>query len=507
MTRGNSNRLEFELDQPDIVLRGMIDDAPGTLFSGRLVVNLIEPIRVKGLKVVLEGHERLEWEYQSNGIASTVFHRESTPITHKWTFFTTSDGRKAETWEAGRHEFPFSVVFPGNMPETITLPYAKVSYQLKATLRRTGIMANLSTQQEISVKRDLTIDGSFGTGAIDVENRWRNDLEFRVISDADTFTPGDQLKAHFTFQPLVKHIHLIKIGAVLKEYVRCHTPLGEAEKTVSRVAASVEVVAKGDERLEESVLGRRQSVVVAGRSMAPSPGLPRTGSGVDLTHAIEEHLQLAIPADPKRLQCDHLSSYIEVTHKIKFSIHFRDNEGRPRTLWVSVPISVVPTILDTAHGPRAELPTYANAAMDQRIAVSSLDPGPPTYDVAISEPLSRASSSILSESTEVITPTDSSNVSMHSDEMAANEDPVGHAPRDRRASVVIHTVDESRPLVHPTVLHNFLRRPIVFPASAEVTPLPTPYASPVGSPQLKSSDEPFSHPTQTSLYAVLSRRT
>ncbi|KAJ2015193.1 hypothetical protein H4S04_008713, partial [Coemansia sp. S16] len=61
MTRGN--RLEFELDQPDILLHGMADDAPSTVFSGRLVVNLSESIRVKGLKMVLEGHERLEWEY------------------------------------------------------------------------------------------------------------------------------------------------------------------------------------------------------------------------------------------------------------------------------------------------------------------------------------------------------------------------------------------------------------------------------------------------------------
>ncbi|KAJ1819592.1 hypothetical protein LPJ56_001542, partial [Coemansia sp. RSA 2599] len=63
MIKSGSNRLELCLDQPDIVLRGMADDAQDTLFSGQLVVHLAEPIRVKGLKLVLEGHERLEWEY------------------------------------------------------------------------------------------------------------------------------------------------------------------------------------------------------------------------------------------------------------------------------------------------------------------------------------------------------------------------------------------------------------------------------------------------------------
>ncbi|KAI8325846.1 hypothetical protein GQ54DRAFT_250884, partial [Martensiomyces pterosporus] len=234
MTKGN--RLEFELDQPDIVLRGMVDESSGTVFSGRLIANLSESIRVKGLKMVLVGRELLEWDYHDDGLLST-FHRETMPITHTWTFFTTSDGKKVETWDAGRHEFPFSLVFPGNLPESISIPYANVSYQLKATLRRTGIMPNITAKRDVLVKRDLTMDGNFGTGAIDVENRWREKLDFRISSDADTFTPGDELLAKFTFQPLVKHMHLTKIGVMLKEYVRCHTPLGEAEKTVSRVAA------------------------------------------------------------------------------------------------------------------------------------------------------------------------------------------------------------------------------------------------------------------------------
>ncbi|KAJ1951899.1 hypothetical protein GGI12_006378, partial [Dipsacomyces acuminosporus] len=57
------NRLEIELDQPDIVLRGMADESSGVVFSGRLIAHLAESIRVKGLKMVLAGHELLEWDY------------------------------------------------------------------------------------------------------------------------------------------------------------------------------------------------------------------------------------------------------------------------------------------------------------------------------------------------------------------------------------------------------------------------------------------------------------
>ncbi|KAJ2323870.1 hypothetical protein GGH92_010806, partial [Coemansia sp. RSA 2673] len=108
----------------------------------------------------------------------STFHRETAPITHRWDFFTTADGKKVKTWEAGRHEFPFSIVFPGNLPESLSLPYANVAYQHKATLRRTGIMPNITGKHDIMVKCDLSVDGSFGTGAINVESRWREKLEF-----------------------------------------------------------------------------------------------------------------------------------------------------------------------------------------------------------------------------------------------------------------------------------------------------------------------------------------
>ncbi|KAJ2411701.1 hypothetical protein GGI10_004116 [Coemansia sp. RSA 2530] len=567
MIRGN--RLEFELDQPDILLHGMADDAPSTVFSGRLIANLSESIRVKGLKMVLEGHERLEWEYLNDGAMSN-FHRETTPIAHRWDFFTTADGKKVETWEAGYHEFPFSIVFPGNLPETLSLPYANVGYQLKATLRRTGIMPNITAKRDIVVKRDLSVDGSFGTGAINVESRWREKLEFRISSDADTFTPGDLMHATFTFQPLVKNIHLTKIGVVLKEYVRCHTPRGDAEKTVSRVAASAETVPDdidGGNYLEEAAIcdslyqyaipfpmchqavsaapgpsdqevPRYSAVPSASnspsltRSSTPSPpsrsnSTPATPVGVDLTHAVEEHIRLQIPTELRRLQYDHISSYIEVTHKLKFSIHFKAPDNSQRTLWISVPVSVVPVINDDSHGQASELPTYANAALDERIAVAGSGPNPPTYDTVITESLSRVASrepqplplgvsstiaSTCSEDMPSIDVSPPSDTESASGAMSPAAEDYEHSSVDisedllnlsvpgpagvlyRRVSLSHRTVDD-RPPVCPDAVHSFFRRrSVVFPASAEATPVHSPHRSPVitpvsSSPILKSADE------------------
>ncbi|KAJ1888212.1 hypothetical protein LPJ81_006370, partial [Coemansia sp. IMI 209127] len=329
--------------------------------------------------------------------------------------------------------FPFSFVFPGNLPESIDIPYAKVAYSLKATLRRTGIMSNIVAKRDIQVKRDLTMDGAFGTGAIDVENCWRNKLEFRISADADTFKPGDQMRAKFTFQPLVKQVHLTKIGVILKEYVRCHTPLGNAEKTVSRVAAFSELVPndKGSnvDSLENALISeylqreptethspspssslhgparhapdttRMNHVASSSPSFAPdkapnaSAHADTSSAGIDLTHFIEENLRLKIPKEMRRLQYDHISSYIEVTHKLKFSIHFNDPDHRPHTLWVSVPVSVVPTIAGDTDGMGSELPTYANAALDPRVPMASIEQGPPAYDTVVMDTLSSITSS------------------------------------------------------------------------------------------------------------------
>ncbi|KAJ2003911.1 hypothetical protein GGI04_002795 [Coemansia thaxteri] len=575
MTKGN--RLEFELDQPDILLRGMVDDAPGTVFSGRLVVSLSESIRVKGLKMVLEGHELLEWEYQSDGAMST-FHRETAPLTHRWNFFTTADGKKVETWEAGRHAFPFSIVFPGNLPETLTLPYANVAYQLKATLHRIGIMPNISAKRDIAVKRDLSADGGFGTGAINVESRWREKLEFRISGDADTFVPGDRMRAKFTFQPLVKHMRLDKIGVVLKEYVRCHTPTGGAEKVVSRIAGAAEVVPNKCESgnfLEESAIFdslRRHNLPVTLRDQAAStlvgfpdrdvpcysaeptsvlqsPSLSRSSTlsppcmdsgdanpsllpGVELTHAVEELIQLTIPRETRRMQYEHISSYVEVTHKLKFSIRFTDPSHNPHTLWISVPVSIVPIINDCTHNPTGELPTYANAALDERVAVASIDPNPPTYDAVITESLSRATSrspetlpmgitATMDSSCstadmpaiDILPPTAAESELASETDSLASDDYHEHSSTVtggelldvgcpgsvdiayRRVSLTHLTVDSGRPLVHPAAVHSFFRhRQVVFPASAEATPSHTPYhlspaASLGSSPVLKSSDE------------------
>ncbi|KAJ2635932.1 hypothetical protein GGF40_003301 [Coemansia sp. RSA 1286] len=512
MLKSGASRLELALDQPDIVLRGVADDAQDTLFCGQLVVHLAEPIRVKGLKLVLEGHERLEWEYHNDGTVSSVFHRESTPITHKWTFFTTADGSKPETWDAGRHVFPFSLVFPGSLPESITLPYANVSYQLKATLRRTGIMPNISASWPVVVKRDLTVDGSFGTGAIDVENRWRDKLDFHITSDADTFTPGDRMRAKITFQPLVKHMRLTKVGVVLKEYVRCHRPMGDAEKSVSRMVSSIEIVPRPrGAALEDSLLRGRageSSAPAYTRFVSPEPAASASAApmdthaskgksqstsaaaGIELTHAIEENLSLSVPNDPRRLQYDHLSSYIEVTHKLKFAIYFRDPAGSSHTLWISVPVSVVPVIMDTSHGPRVELPTYAKSSLDQKIAVPTLDPSPPTYDSIITESLAYAAS-VQSALHHSASASSSCSASIHSNDTASSESlaPPVPAGSDRRPSHTRLVVDSTRPLIDLSTLSNFLRRPVLFPASAEASPTSTPHASPISSPLLKDSDE------------------
>ncbi|KAJ1952271.1 hypothetical protein EC988_003646 [Linderina pennispora] len=557
-----------------------------------------------------------------------TFHRETVPIKHTWTFFSTSDGRKVETWEAGRHEFPFSLAFPGTLPETISIPYANVTYTLKATLRRTGIMSNLSAKREVLVKRDLTMDGGFGTGAIDVENRWRDKLDFHIVADADTFVPGDEMMAKFTFQPLVKNMHLTKIGVLLKEYVRCHTPMGDAEKMVSRAVAFSEVVPKYDALHEydlemaaiddsrnqyvvpttprsesavplssgseavppmthsntspcmageirppmqahtsthsgpSSVFGSlmshyhsthssnnsssinlpsssssrlQQSPRFGGISLLPldhgHPSLTKydrsagaSGSrtptcappGIDLTHAVEESIRLKVPEAFKRLQYDHISSYIEVTHKLKFSIHFKDPDNHPHTLWISVPVSIVPVIAgSTTHGVTAELPTYELAALDERVAVGTADPNPPTYDELLSEVNSAASSiaPLSRPPTASLRSTDDSpveSVPPSDTEGAAEQQPVpsidvmgagSRSSSDSEPRIIVPPayscrrqsrnhlmVDGDRPQVHPVALQNFLRRSVVmFPASTEATPVHSPSGSPMASPLMKAT--------------------
>ncbi|KAJ1733176.1 hypothetical protein LPJ61_001691 [Coemansia biformis] len=522
MAKGNW--LEFELDQPDIVLHGMADDSPGVVFSGRLIVHLCEPIRVKGLQMALDGHERLEWEYHNNGAISTFF-RETTPLAHTWSFFATADGRKSEVWKAGCHEFPFSLAFPGNLPESIRIPYADVNYQLKATLRRTGIMHNITAKREVQVKRDLAFDGGFGAGAIDVENRWREMMEFRIASDADTFIPGDRMHAQLTFQPLVKHMRLAKVGVMLKEYVRCHKPSGHAEKTVSRVVASAEAVpvdsaadvSTGASAGPSTMSGGGQGGGQGCGALLPGPA-PTGMPGIDLAGVHEESIQLKVPTERRRLQYDHISSHVEITHKLKFSIHFQDPNQKSHTLWISVPVSVVPVMAAGLFSNGLELPTYENAVLDQRVVVAGIEQSPPTYDATVADSLPRSVSSASSLATldtaaacHDAPPTcaprassrASSSTSVHSNAdtvsfgiVAAETGGAATCPAGRtertapsHVSCTRLSVDCSRSPVHPVAVRDFFCRPVVFPASAESTPLATPAVS----PHFKTAGDTFQH--------------
>ncbi|KAJ1944097.1 hypothetical protein FBU59_002700, partial [Linderina macrospora] len=210
---------------------------------------------------------------------------------------------------------------------------------------------------------------------------------------------------------------------------------------------------------------------------------------------------------------------------LKFSIHFKDPDNIPHTLWISVPVSVVPVIAgSTTHGVTAELPTYELAALDERIAVLTADPNPPTYDELLSQtnsaassiaPLSRTSTtgpqfgddspveSVPPSDTESsieqlppVRPVPSIDVMQMDESGSQSSGDSDSEPRIivppayscRRQSRNHLTVDGNRPQVHPVALQNFLRRSVVmFPGSSEATPVHSPSVSPMASPLLKPS--------------------
>ncbi|KAJ2325894.1 hypothetical protein GGH92_010359, partial [Coemansia sp. RSA 2673] len=113
----SSPSLEIILDQPELLVRGTLDEAVPAVLSGRLVVHLNESIRVRSLKMVFSG--RIDTYFSQNVVGATTNtkdeHREF--ITHEWQFLESQ--KHSLAWGPEDKVFPFDLVIPGDNPETV----------------------------------------------------------------------------------------------------------------------------------------------------------------------------------------------------------------------------------------------------------------------------------------------------------------------------------------------------------------------------------------------------
>ncbi|KAJ2058172.1 hypothetical protein GGI08_003483 [Coemansia sp. S2] len=354
----SSPSLEIILDQPELLVRGTLDEAVPAVLSGRLVVHLNESIRVRSLKMVFSG--RIDTYFSQNVVGATTNtkdeHREF--ITHEWQFLESQ--KHSLAWGPEDKVFPFDLVIPGDNPETVVTALSKVRYSLHAVLERTSFHVNLTTSADVLVKRGPMPGAPWALAlmeSIEAAGDWSQQLDYRVSVPTRSLKDGELFHTRFELVPRSKGMKLMAVGVLIKEYVRYYSPQGEALHRFARVVA------------------RNENFISPTGACTTAPR--KADECLDLVDATSIQIPLAVPAAYTGIQYDVLSEHIEIRHRIKFLIKIRDSSMLIHSVFIAVPVTIMPV---TARDDSNILPQYEAALRNPGTILMRSNTLPPAYD-------------------------------------------------------------------------------------------------------------------------------
>ncbi|KAJ2551644.1 hypothetical protein EV175_003614, partial [Coemansia sp. RSA 1933] len=354
--------LEIVLDKPELLVRGSFDEASASLVSGRVIVHLHEPIRVRSLRLVFSG--RIDTSLNQNIVPHTVARDEHREIVRReWVFLEPQ--KPPITWGPENKVFPFEYLLAGDNPETIVTALGKVRYNVSAVLERTSFHANLSASQELFVKRGPISGAPWALAlmeSIEATGEWNQQLDYRVSVPSRSLKDGEVFTTRFELDPRVKGMKLIAVGVLIKEYTRYYSTTGDALHRFSRVAAR-----------NENYISRTGNCGVA----------PRMADDcLDLVDATNIQIPLSVPDAYGAIQYDVLTDLIEVRHRIKFLIKLRDTNMLIHSIFIAVPVSIMPV---TAQDESSILPRYEPTLVAGHggAVLMRSNTQPPAYDAVV----------------------------------------------------------------------------------------------------------------------------
>jgi hypothetical protein len=169
---------------------------------------------------------------------SAKSHHYTHPIlNHEWSFLQ-GDKKHYHTLKAGRHTFPFSFTFEGNLPSSIRTYQndANVSYRLRAVAARSTFSTNFHAQRNVHLARCFTAEALEFNQTLEIENTWPGKVMYCLTLPHKAYAAGDEIPVSLKFMPLAKGVRVTNITSVIKEYSMVHTR--HSSHAEARVAAT-----------------------------------------------------------------------------------------------------------------------------------------------------------------------------------------------------------------------------------------------------------------------------
>ncbi|KAI1942063.1 hypothetical protein LOZ66_001544 [Ophidiomyces ophidiicola] len=316
----NPKYFDIRLDDDYIVFRGSPEEAASAHLKGTLVLCLSEPFTIKHLKLRLVGVSRIGWTLIAGPLGGSKKQiKEHIVFEKTWKFRDAGKG-KTEIMPADNYEFPFDVVLPGSLPESVEgLADSWVTYRLKAEIGR-------KYAKDIHARKPLRIIRTLDPTALEfahlmvqaVENIWPNKLEYSISLANKAVIFGTSITVNFRLLPLVKGL---KIGNILAQLVESHEltlPPDEVSQQ-RKVTRTSKLIFSHSFEIEE----QRDFFV---------PNADAEGYRFSKTWSLPTTLR-------KCLQ-DADTQGIKIKHKLKFRVQLHNSDGHTSELRASLPVHI-----------------------------------------------------------------------------------------------------------------------------------------------------------------------
>ncbi|CAO3629179.1 unnamed protein product [Cunninghamella echinulata] len=222
-----------------------------------------------------------------------------------------------------KHRYPFQMILPGNISETmIAPPYGTLHYELKATaVKSTSSLSSstMITQLPIHIHRLPLIqpdrllfnnDNDRELQIVHLTNTWEQKVNYHIQLNKKIYQRGEPIQIQFTFRPLTQGLKIRHLSCFLKEYTTLHLNPHDQSSNITTTT---------------------QSKII---SLVRNDQFPCRGT------EWKKNETLIIPRSPKDSQFDLIHPFLEIEHKVKFTIHFIQQYGQLSQLHLTIPIKL-----------------------------------------------------------------------------------------------------------------------------------------------------------------------
>ncbi|KAJ1650056.1 hypothetical protein IWQ61_009039 [Dispira simplex] len=334
---GQRSFLRIALLQKPVFIQTTDSHQPAGVIRGYVLLYLAKPTRFTNITLSFQGKLKACWLDTSTDYATP--HEETHQLINCHRPLLQTEGSPQQL-PTGLHQFDFELVLPGDLMETIHTHHLSVVYKLKVLARRPRFKFDMRDTEYVAIKRQPSTWTWGHLNSLNINNVWKDQIQYDIFLPIRSCTDDETIDLSFKFLPMDPIIRVLNIQLLLKEYVRYKSPLGKRKEWTQIISQT---------RASNLINFRLSSEAAVG-------------------------LTLKIPDAYETLQYDTATDTLEITHKVKCVMQFRDRHLTVHNVYIAIPFVITPKTMENLH----DLPAYDT--LEQETLSFGMPSQPPPYE-------------------------------------------------------------------------------------------------------------------------------